>query len=147
MRVALRSKLCFGQTETLASLRSEIKNSLRSFTDMARPKLPQKEKKSIKFSFKMDEGEYEQLAKLCEYSDLSASEVIRSCVFKNRLPKARTPILEKQTYLELKKIGTNINQIAKHYNSNIPVPSDKLAAFQALQEKLNLLIKLLVNDH
>tara|TARA_R110002020_G_scaffold437300_1_gene647511 strand:- start:230 stop:433 length:204 start_codon:yes stop_codon:yes gene_type:complete len=67
---------------------------------MARTKLPQKEKKSIKFSFKMDEGEYEQLAKLCEYSDLSASEVIRSSVFNNKLPKARTPILEKQTYIE-----------------------------------------------
>ncbi|WP_339879733.1 plasmid mobilization relaxosome protein MobC [uncultured Algoriphagus sp.] len=143
----MRSKLCFGHTETLASLHSEIKNSLRSFTDMARPKLPKKEKKSIKFSFKMDEGEFEQLAKLCEYSDLSASEVIRSCVFKNRLPKARIPILEKQTYIELRKIGTNINQIAKHYNSNKPVSSDKLTAFQALQEKLNLLIKLLVNDH
>lgn len=143
----MRSKLCFGQTETLASLHSLTTNSLRSFSDMARPKLPQKEKKSIKFSFKMDEGEFEQLAKLCEYSDLSASEVIRSCVFKNRLPKARIPILEKQTYIELRKIGTNINQIAKHYNSNKPVPSDKLIAFQALKEKLNLLIKLLVNDH
>ncbi|MBI0397788.1 plasmid mobilization relaxosome protein MobC [Cyclobacterium marinum] len=64
-----------------------------------------------------------------------------------RLPKARTPILEKQTYQELKKIGTNLNQIAKHYNSNIPVPSDKLTTFFALHEKLNLLIKHLVDDH
>lgn len=113
---------------------------------MARPRKPQKEKRDTKFTFKMNEREVLALAELSEYSNLSPTEVIRSCVFKNRLLQARVPKIDAQTYLELKKIGTNINQIAKHYNSGKEVSPDKLRAFISLKEKLDSILKKLIND-
>ena len=94
----------------------------------------------------MTEEEMEFLGKLSEYSDLPPAEVIRSSVFKNRLPKAKVPILDKHTYFELKKIGNNINQIARHYNSRITVPEHRLKAFDSLSDKLDSIIKALLND-
>ena len=94
----------------------------------------------------MNEEEMEFLEKLSEYSDLPPAEVIRASVFKNRLPKAKVPILDKQTYLELKRIGNNINQIARHYNSRITVPDHRLKVFNSLSDKLDAVIKSLLND-
>ncbi|WP_339753419.1 MobC family plasmid mobilization relaxosome protein [Algoriphagus aquimarinus] len=113
---------------------------------MARPKLPQKEKRDIKFTFKMNELELQALAELTEYSNLSPTEVIRSCVFKNRLLKAKIPVVDMNTYLELKKIGTNINQIAKQYNSGKEVPADKLRVFISLKVKLDSILNKLIDD-
>jgi hypothetical protein len=113
---------------------------------MARPRIPQKEKREIKFTFKMNEREVKALAEMGEYANLSSTEVIRSCLFKNRLLKARVPSIDLKTYLELKKIGTNINQIAKHYNSGKEVPPEKLNAFISLRDKLDSVLKKLIND-
>ena len=94
----------------------------------------------------MTEEEMEFLGKLSEYSDLPPAEVIRASVFKNRLPQAKMPLLDRQTYLELKRIGNNINQIARHYNSRITVPEHRLKAFDSLSGKLDTLIKALIDD-
>src|SRR5690554_1263956 len=113
---------------------------------MARPPKERKEKRSFRYTFRMTEEEMEFLRKLSEYSDLPPAEVIRASVFKNRLHKAKVPILDKRTYLELKRIGNNLNQIAKHYNSRITVPEHRLKAFDSLSDKLDSIIKALLND-
>tara|TARA_R110002072_G_scaffold214404_2_gene371647 strand:+ start:116282 stop:116722 length:441 start_codon:yes stop_codon:yes gene_type:complete len=136
----------FWSAQNPCSLHSKIENSLCSFQKMARPKLPQKEKRDIKFTFKMNELELQALAELTEYSNLSPTEVIRSCVFKNRLLKAKIPVVDMNTYLELKKIGTNINQIAKQYNSGKEVPADKLRVFISLKVKLDSILNKLIDD-
>jgi hypothetical protein len=113
---------------------------------MARPPKEKKEKRAFRYTFRMTEEEMEFLGKLSEYSDLPPAEVIRASVFKNRLPQAKVPLLDRQAYLELKRIGNNINQIAKHYNSRVTVPEHRLQAFESLSEKLDKLIKALIND-
>ena len=94
----------------------------------------------------MTEEEMEFLGKLSEYSDVPPAEVIRASVFKNRLLQAKIPLLDRQAYLELKRIGNNINQIARHYNSRITVPEHRLKTFDSLSEKLDTLIKSLIDD-
>ena len=94
----------------------------------------------------MNEDELEFLEKLSDYSDLPTADVIRASVFKNRLPQAKLPLLDKHTYLELKRIGNNINQIARHYNSRITVPDHRLKVFNSLSDKLDTVIKSLLND-
>ena len=113
---------------------------------MARPPKEKKEKRSFRYTFRMTEEEMEFLGKLSEYADLPPAEVIRTSVFKNRLPQAKVPLLDRQAYLELKRIGNNINQIARHYNSRITVPEHRLKAFDSLSEKLDTLIKSLIDD-
>jgi predicted transcriptional regulator len=95
---------------------------------MARPPKEKKEKRSFRYTFRMTEEEMEFLERLSEYADLPPAEVIRASVFKNRLPQAKMPLLDRQAYLELKRIGNNINQIARHYNSRITVPEHRLKA-------------------
>src|SRR5690606_32208032 len=73
-----------------------------------------KEKRSFRYTFRMTEEEMEFLGKLSGYSGLPPAEVIRASVFKNRLPQAKMPLLDRQAYIELKRIGNNINQIARH---------------------------------
>src|SRR5690606_27715775 len=113
---------------------------------MARPPKEKKEKRSFRYTFRMTEEEMEFLGKLSEYSGLPPAEVIRASVFKNRLPQAKMPLLDRQAYIELKRIGNNINQIARHYNSRITVPEHRLKAFDSLSEKLDTLIKALIDD-
>lgn len=113
---------------------------------MARPAKEKREKRSFRYTFRMNEDELEFLEKLSTYSDLPVAEVIRASLFKNRLPKAKVPLLDKHTYLELKRIGNNINQIARHYNSRISVRQERLKVFNALSDKLDAILKILVND-
>ncbi|WP_137403725.1 plasmid mobilization relaxosome protein MobC [Echinicola rosea] len=113
---------------------------------MGRPKKPEDQKRNIKFTFRMTEEELRLLGSLCEVAAMPAADVVRSCVFKNRLPKAKVAKLDRQTYMELKRIGNNINQIAKHLNSKFEVSADRARAIDALSAKLDQIIKLLLHD-
>jgi hypothetical protein len=113
---------------------------------MARPPKEKKEKRSFRYTFRMTEEEMGFLERLSGYSGLPPAEVIRASVFKNRLPQAKMPLLDRQAYLELKRIGNNINQIARHYNSRITVPEHRLKTFDSLSGKLDSIIKALIDD-
>jgi len=107
---------------------------------MARPQKEENEKRSIKFTFRMNENEFQALAKLCSYANLSGAEVLRETVFKNRLLQPKIPVLDIQTYGELKRIGNNINQIAKHLNSGATNKID-FKIINELSVKLDIIIK------
>ncbi len=110
---------------------------------MARPAKEKNEKRSIRLTFRMNKQEQQHLQKLSDYANLPTSEVIRETVFKKRLLQPRVSVIDQQTYVELKRIGNNVNQIAKHLNSGVKVePSAVLAE---LSLKLDQLIKLLIN--
>ncbi|AGA79731.1 plasmid mobilization relaxosome protein MobC [Echinicola vietnamensis] len=113
---------------------------------MGRPKKPEDQKRNIKFTFRMTEEEVRLLGSLCEVAAMPAADVVRACVFKNRLPKAKVPKLDRQTYVELKRIGNNINQIARQLNSKFEVSADRMRAIDALSAKLDQIIKLLLHD-
>lgn len=86
-------------------------NSPCSF--MGRPKKNIEEKRNLQIVFKVTKLEYAQLLELIRYSEKSASEVIRQLIFKERLLKPKTAIIDVQTYTELKRIGNNLNQYVK----------------------------------
>ena len=93
----------------------------------------------------MNEREEENLVKLMVYSNLSGAEVIREIVFKNRLLQPKIPVLDQKTYGELKRIGTNINQIAKKLNSEVAV-SNIDTTLNVLSIKLDYIIQNILND-
>ncbi|MCX2575950.1 plasmid mobilization protein [Pedobacter sandarakinus] len=107
---------------------------------MARPQKEKKEKRSIKFTFRMNEKEVQELASLCAYSNLSGADVVRETVFKNRLLQPKIPVIDIQAYGELKRIGNNINQIAKHLNSGATNQID-FKIINELSVKLETIIK------
>src|SRR5690606_22625281 len=112
---------------------------------MARPPKEKKEKRSFRYTFRMTEEEMEFLGKLSEYSDRPPAEVYRASGIKKRLPQAKRLLVDTQAYLELERFGNNINQIARHYNSRITVPEHRLKAFDSLSEKLDTLIRSLID--
>jgi hypothetical protein len=80
---------------------------------MGRPKKNIDEKRDIQIVVKLNRDEYLQLKGLMEYAEKNASEVVREIVFKQRLLKPRTPLLDAQTYTQLRRVGNNLNQYVK----------------------------------
>ena len=79
------------------------------------------------------------------YTNLSGAEVIREIVFKNRLLQPKIPVLDQKTYGELKRIGTNINQIAKKLNSGAKVTNIEIT-LELLSGKLDFIIQNILDD-
>jgi ABC-type iron transport system FetAB ATPase subunit len=112
---------------------------------MARPTIDKTDKRAVKFTFRMNEREEKYLIKLMAYANLSGAEVIREIVFKNRLLQPKIPVLDQKTYGELKRIGTNINQIAKKLNSDTKVSNIEIT-LELLSSKLDFIIQNILDD-
>jgi hypothetical protein len=112
---------------------------------MARPTIDTKEKRKARFTFRMTEREEEMLIQLMRYSNQSGAEVIRDIVFKERLLQPKIPVLDQKTYGELKRIGTNLNQVAKKLNANATAPEiEKIV--KELKITINQILNKLLHD-
>jgi len=80
---------------------------------MGRPKKNIDEKRNFQIVVKLNKGEHMKLRELMAYAEQNASEVVRQLVFKQRILKPRTPLLDAQTYTQLRRIGNNLNQYVK----------------------------------
>lgn len=109
---------------------------------MARPTKEKKDQRYIRFTVRLTEAESAQLEKLSAYAGLQASEVIREAVFKNRILQAKVPVLDQQTYMELKRIGNNINQIARHLNGGQGIGANM--HLQMIEKQLSIILKKLI---
>ena len=79
------------------------------------------------------------------YSNRSGAQVIRDIVFKERLLQPKIPVLDQKTYGELKRIGTNINQIAKKLNT-YGTASETRKTLDELKRTLETILQKLLND-
>ncbi|MFD1257871.1 plasmid mobilization relaxosome protein MobC [Mucilaginibacter terrae] len=111
---------------------------------MARPKVPPSEKRSLKITFRVTERQRQRLLILADACGTKPGELVRTKVFKGHFPPMRLPRIDENTYVELKKIGINLNQLTRHANSGrLPLGIDKtLAALLRQEEKiLRILLK------
>lgn len=111
---------------------------------MARPKVSPSEKRSVKITFRVTEKQQQRLLILAETCGTNSGDLVRSKLFKGHFPSTRLPKVDEDTYVELKKIGVNLNQLTRHANSGkLPLGLDKtLAALLRQEEKiLRLLLK------
>jgi hypothetical protein len=93
----------------------------------------------------MTEREEEMLIQLMRYSNQSGAEVIRDIVFKERLLQPKIPVLDQKTYAELKRIGTNLNQVAKKLNANATAPEIEKTV-KELKITINQILNKLLHD-
>ena len=72
-------------------------------------------------TIRFDQETYDRIARSARAADLSVSEYIRRMVTKGKIVIRQEIIAEipmlKQLIAEFGKIGSNLNQIARHYNS------------------------------
>ena len=93
--------------------------------------------KDLYFSFRVSEEEKLKIDKKIEKSKLKKSDFLRKTVLEKEII-----IIEdfKEFFIELKKQGTNINQIARALNNGSSAELGKFEEFTAEYKKLNDLI-------
>jgi len=110
---------------------------------MGKPPLTKEEKRSLNFTFRLTEEEQKKLLRLSELSGQVPGVLIRQKLFKGRFPEPKKAKLDLDTYLELKRIGVNVNQLAKHANSG-KLPAGIGIILKQLSQQLDMMIKLLL---
>jgi len=110
---------------------------------MARPKVSQAEKRSVKFSFRLTEAEQQKLFQLAETLGYAPGIVARNKIFKGKFPEPKIAKLDQHTFFELRKIGVNLNQVVKRINSG-QYPKEFLGLLmKLLRQQDDIIIKLL----
>jgi hypothetical protein len=112
---------------------------------MARPRLNEDKKLSKRFIFRLTENELKLLHGVAAMSGKKPAIVVREKLFTGKYPQPKMPRIDLQTYLELKKIGVNLNQMAKKANSNM-LPYGTGKQLKELLDQQQTLINLLLND-
>ena len=97
--------------------------------------------KDLYFSFRVSEEEKTKIDKKIEKSKLKKSDFLRKTVLGKEIV-----IIEdfKEFFIELKKQGTNINQIARTLNSGGSAEREEIEEFTEEYKKLNDLIGAIV---
>lgn len=98
-------------------------------------------KRKRQISFRVSDKEYENLREKSERANLSTPQFCKSVALSKKI---KQPKIEKtgaiQIAAELRKIGTNVNQIAKHLNTGENVVSDELQGqFERFEKELGKL--------
>ena len=84
---------------------------------MARPRISTAEQKAFFFSFRVTQAQRRALLELSANTGRRPGDLIRDKVFGGSFPRTKMARIDLACYTELKKIGVNINQLAKHANS------------------------------
>jgi len=101
----------------------------------------QKQKRSNIFKLRLTQAEREKWEVLAEEVGLGSnlSKFVRHCVEKRSLP-APIPKINEETYWELGKIGTNLNQITRAINRAVkegsPISADPRPEILKLTKKI-----------
>jgi len=112
---------------------------------MARPPLNEDNRRSINFTVRLTPVELRKLESVAKLCGKAPGTLIRERFFKGRFPNPKMPKIDSSTYFELKKIGVNLNQLARKANANI-MPTGILSLIAVLQRQQETIIKLLLDD-
>ncbi|WP_462265727.1 plasmid mobilization protein [Mucilaginibacter sp.] len=112
---------------------------------MARPPKPTEDKLTIRLSFRLTPAELEQLNQLAEACGIAPSVLVRQKLFTGRFPQPKAARLDRDAYLELKKIGVNLNQLTKKVNAGL-MPIALLPVLDELNRKESIIIEKLTHD-
>jgi hypothetical protein len=84
---------------------------------MGRPKVEQDKIRSVIFLMRLTKDEMQRIAKVAETCGKASGEVVRQKLFKGKFPEPKIARIEMNVYLELKKIGVNLNQLTRLANA------------------------------
>ncbi len=110
---------------------------------MGRPQKEKAERRTINFTVRLTEEEMDRLVMLARQCGMAPAVLIRDKVFKGKFPEARAAVIDRETFLELKKIGVNLNQLTHKVNSGF-LPTNLMDLLMSLNHKESILIKKLI---
>lgn len=113
---------------------------------MGRPKGIKEEVRSKNYTIRLTEKEQERLERAAEVCGVTPAALIRNKLFKGRFPEAKTPRIDLKAYSELKKIGVNLNQLAKNANSGLLPMGVYSLIMKLLNQQETIISKILYRD-
>jgi len=84
---------------------------------MGRPCVSKEAARSVNFTIRLTGEEQRAIENAAEDCGITASELVRQKVLKGKFPQPKLARVDLDTYLELKKIGVNINQLTRLANA------------------------------
>jgi hypothetical protein len=112
---------------------------------MGRPKMEREKKLSQRFIFRLTEDELNRLNKAAEVCGKAPGTIVRAKLFKGKFPEPKTAKLDLNTFLELRKIGVNLNQLTKKVNSGF-LAVGLASVLMKLRQQQEAIIKNLIHD-
>jgi hypothetical protein len=95
---------------------------LTKYIEMGRPKKELTSLKIIQVNIRMTVDDYIKVSDNAETIGLSVAEYIRRKTTEKSLPKKKISPLDRKLFVELSRVGNNLNQMAKVVNSGIRDP-------------------------
>lgn len=108
---------------------------------MPRPRKPDTEQLTKQVNFRISAADYERLRATAERAGMPVSDFLRHVALTGRVIELPS-IINRDAFVELVRIGTNVNQIARRLNAGGEVPQPVVdAAHRQLAEILERLLK------
>ncbi|CAN0605889.1 unnamed protein product, partial [Ectocarpus sp. 12 AP-2014] len=86
---------------------------------MGRPKKESTALKTIQVNIRMTDNDYSKVSNSAETIGLSVTEYIRRKITGKVLPKKKVSPFDRKLFVELSRVGNNLNQLARVTNSGI----------------------------
>ncbi len=103
---------------------------------MGRPKKEVSSLKTVQVNVRMTANDYSKVSESAQTIGLSVSEYIRRKTTGKPIPKKRVSPLDRKLFVELSRVGNNLNQLTRVLNSGI---QDPLSTYKQLEEVKMLL--------
>jgi len=112
---------------------------------MGRPKIDDSEKRLVQVNIRLTTDENNKVNEFASACGLSPANWIRAKIFTGKFPIVKMSPLDTSLYLELKKIGVNLNQVTHKINAG-EFPKEYLERQLELANMLKKIINLLTHD-
>lgn len=112
---------------------------------MGRPRINDSEKRQVQVNIRLTTDENNKVNQLASASGLSPANWIRAKIFTGKFPVVKMSPIDASVYVELKRIGVNLNQVTHKINTG-EFPKEYLARQLELANLLKKIIKLLTYD-
>lgn len=112
---------------------------------MGRPRINDSEKRQVQVNIRLTADENNKVNQFASASGLSPANWIRAKIFTGKSPAVKMSPIDSSLYIELKKIGVNLNQVTHKINAG-EFPKEYLVRQFELAELLRKIINLLTHD-
>ena len=112
---------------------------------MGRPGVNDSDKRQVQVNIRLTTDENNKVNQFASACGLSPANWMRAKILTGKFPVVKMSPLDTSVYLELKKIGVNLNQVTHKINAG-EFPKEYLARQLELAELLKKIIKLLTYD-
>ena len=123
-----------------------IRLTIFSLFSMARPRVSIETIRSVNFTIRLTADEHRRIEKAAETCGRKPAVVVREKLFRGKFPQPRMARIELNTYLELKKIGVNLNQLTRIANAGRVTMELFKVLMQLMKQQETIIGKLLYHD-